>query len=97
MVGKTKKIAEKGKVKEGKEVGKIAHFYDHINVAVVEVTGKIKVGDKIKIKGTTTDFEQKVDSMQIEHEAIKEAKKGDAIGMKVKEEVREHDKVYLVE
>jgi len=81
---------------EGKEVGKITHFFDKIGVAVVEITGKLKVGDKIKIKGSTTDFEQNVDSMQIEHEEVKEAKKGDAIGMKVADRVREHDKVFVL-
>lgn len=82
---------------EGKEVGKITHYFDEIGVAVVEMTGKMKAGDKIKIKGTTTDFTQKIDSMQIEHEQIKEAKKGDAIGMKVADRVRIHDKVYVLD
>ena len=81
----------------GKEVGKIRHYFDKIQVAVVDVSGKLKVGDKIRIKGSQTDFEQKVDSMQIDKEVIKEAKKGDAIGMKVSRPVRENDKVYLAE
>lgn len=85
------------KKSKNKEIGKITHFFDKIGVAVIEMTGKLKVGDKIRIKGNTTDFEQQVASMQIEHEKIKEAKKGDAIGMKVTDFVREHDKVYLVE
>ena len=79
----------------GKEIGKITHYFEKIGVAVVEMTGKMKVGDKIRIKGNTTDFEQDIDSMQVEHEQVKEAKKGDAIGMKVKDRVREHDVVYL--
>lgn len=79
----------------GKQVGKIRHFFEKINVAVVDVTTKLKVGDTIRIKGSTTDFEQEVDSMQIEHEKIKEAKKGQAIGMKVQAPVRENDGVYL--
>jgi len=95
---KTKAEPKAAKVEkaEGKEAGRITHFFDKIGVAVVEITGKLKVGDKIRVKGTTTDFEQKVDSMQIEHEEIKEAKKGDAIGMKVADRVREHDKVFVV-
>jgi len=54
----------------------------------------LKAGDKIRIKGATTDFEQKVESMQIEHEKVNEAKAGKSIGLKVKDHVREHDKVY---
>ena len=81
---------------EGKEVGKITHFFGNIGVAVVELTGKVKVGDKIKVKGATTDFDQKVDSMQVEHKDVKEAKKGDAVGLKVKDKVRTNDKVYVL-
>lgn len=80
----------------GKEIGRISHFFDKISVAVIELKAGLKVGEKIRIKGATTDFEQKVDSMQIEHEQIKEAKKGMAIGMKVKDVVRPHDVVYLI-
>jgi len=79
-----------------KEIGTITHFFDKISVAVVELTDKIKVGDKIRIKGNTTDFEQTVGEMQIEHEKVKEAHAGDAIGLKVKDRVRIHDKVYLI-
>ena len=94
-----KTLVKKKKEKKSKketEVGKITHYFDHISVAVVKVSTKLKVGDTIHIKGATTDFTQKVDSMQIEHEKIPEAKKGDDIGMKVKEHVREHDTVFLV-
>lgn len=80
-----------------KLVGKISHFYDKIQVAVVELSAILKVGDKIHVKGTTTDFEQTVDSMQEEHENIQTAKKGQAVGMKVGEKVRVGDKVYKVE
>jgi len=79
-----------------KEIGTITHFFDKISVAVVELTDKIKVGDKIRIKGNTTDFEQTAWEMQIEHEKVKEAHAGDAIGLKVKDRVRIHDKVYLI-
>ena len=80
----------------GKEVGKVTHYYTKLGVAVIELSDTLKVGDKIKIKGATSDFEQPVDSMQIEHENIEEAKAGQSIGMKVKEHVREHDVVYKV-
>lgn len=81
---------------EEKEVGKITHYYDKIGVAVVELKAALKAGDSIHVKGHATDFTQNVESMQIEHEEIQEAKKGDHIGMKVNEEVREHDVVYKV-
>ncbi len=81
----------------GREVGKITHYFDKIGVAVVELTGDLKKGDKIRIKGTTTDFEQEVEEMQVEHQPIEEAKEGQAIGLKVKEKVRENDKVYVIE
>lgn len=80
----------------GKEIGKISHYFGKIGVGVVELTGKLKVGDKIRVKGATTDFEQPVDSMQIEHENVEEAKKGQGIGLKTLEPVRQGDTVYLV-
>ena len=80
---------------EEMQVGKIAHYYPKIGVAVVEVTGgSIKVGDEIHIKGHTTDFRQKVASLQVEHEKIEMAESGMSIGMKVDEPVRGHDLVY---
>ena len=82
---------------EGKKVGEITHFFTNIGVAVIELSGTLKEGDKIKIKGETTDLEQKVESMQIEHENVEEAKKGQSIGMKVKDRVREGDEVFLIE
>ena len=93
-------MAEEEKSKEeapGKEVGKVTHYYTKLGVAVIELSGTLKVGDKIKIKGATSDFEQPVDSMQIEHDKIEEATAGQSIGMKVKEHVRQHDTVYKVE
>jgi len=81
---------------ELKEVGKVTHFFAKINVAVVELTAPISVGDKIRIQGPTTDFEQTIQSMQIEHQNVQTAKKGQSIGLKVNERVREHDTVYKV-
>jgi len=81
---------------ELQEVGKITHFFSKISVAVVELTAALSVGDRIRVQGPTTDFEQTVDSMQIEHENVKTAKKGQSIGLKVKERVRENDTVYKV-
>ncbi len=77
--------------------GKVTHCYDTIGVAAIEVSDYIEVGNLIHIKGHTTDFEQKVESMQIEHQSVAKAMKGQVIGLKVKEHVREHDLVYRVE
>ena len=80
---------------EEKLVGKITHYFTNIGVGVIEITqGKLEIGDKIHVKGTTSDFEQTVDSMQVEHENVEVAKKGDAIGLKVEQQVREGDEVY---
>ena len=80
----------------GKEIGKIVHYYTNLGVGIIELKGTLKVGDKIKIKGATTDFEQKIASMQIEHEKVEEAKKGKSIGLKTKKHVRQNDIVYKV-
>ena len=78
------------------EVGKISDYFAKIGVAAIELTGSLSVGDTIHIKGHTTDFEQKVDSMQIEHQSVEKANPGDSIGIKVKDRVRGHDVVYKV-
>lgn len=80
-----------------KLVGKVTHFYPKISVAVVEVLDEIKVGDEILIKGKTTNFKQIVDSIQIEHEQVEKASKGDSVGLKVVERVREGDEVFKIE
>lgn len=82
---------------EEKLIGKITHYFTNIGVGVIEITeGDLKVGDKIHIKGATSDFEQVIDSMQIEHENMEKAKKGDAIGLKVDQQVREGDQVFKI-
>lgn len=78
------------------EVGKITHFFSKINVAVVELKETLSVGDKIRIQGPSTDFEQTVTSMQIEHEGVQTAKAGQSIGLKVNDHVKEQDVVYRV-
>jgi putative protease len=82
--------------KELEEVGKITHFFTKISVAIVELTGTLSVDDQILIKGPTTNVEQKVDSMQIEHENVQKATRGQSIGLKVNDRVREQDVVYRV-
>ena len=79
-----------------KLIGEVTHFFTNISVAVIKLSGKLKEGDKILIEGATTNFEQEARSMQIEHKEVKEANKGDSVGLKVKDRVREGDKVYLV-
>jgi len=83
------------KMKE-KEIGVISHYFGHISVGIIELTGPLKVGDTIHIKGAHDDYAQVIDSMQIEHVNVEKAKKGDAIGIKVTQKVHVNDKVYLV-
>jgi putative protease len=80
--------------KKLEKVGEITHYYTKIGVAVVELVASLSVGDVISVKGATTDFEQTVESMQIEHENIQTAKAGESIGLKLKERAREDDIVY---
>lgn len=77
-------------------VGTIVHYFDKIGVAVLELSGTLAVGDTIRISGHGAEFTQPVDSMQIEHERIPEAKKGQAVGLKVTQPVKEGDEVYRV-
>lgn len=80
---------------EGKLIGKVGHYFDKIGVAVIDLEDSLKAGDTIRIAGgEETDFEQKVESMEVEHEKLEKAKKGDSVGLKVKEKVREGYKVY---
>ncbi|MFA5360687.1 MAG: translation elongation factor-like protein [Candidatus Paceibacterota bacterium] len=81
---------------EEKLIGKITHYFNKIEVAIIELSGELKKGDRIHIKGKSTDFEQDVSSMQIDRQDVEKAKKGDAIGLKVDEKVKEGDEVYLI-
>lgn len=90
-------MPENNPPEEGKLIGKISHYFGHIGVAVIELSGPLKVGDEIRIVGgEETDFNQTVDSMEFEHKKIDKAKKGDSIGLKVNEKIREGYKVYKV-
>ncbi|MDH3468520.1 MAG: translation elongation factor-like protein [Gammaproteobacteria bacterium] len=78
-------------------IGTVTHYYNHLHVAGVVITnGDLHKGDTIHVKGNTSDFEQKVESMQIDHEVVEVAKSGDQIGLMVIEYAREHDTVYMV-
>jgi putative protease len=82
---------------EEEKIGIVSNYFSKISVAAVEITnGTVSVGDRIHFLGHTTEFETTVHSMQIEHQSITEAKKGDSIGIKVPERVREGDKVFKI-
>jgi len=76
------------------EIGEVMTYYANIGVAAIELTDSVKVSDTIIFRGLTTDLEHKVDSMQIEHESVQEAKSGDQIGIKISGKVRKNDRVY---
>ena len=76
------------------QVGHITHFFSKIGVAIVELTAALAIGDQILVKGPATDFEQVVDSMQIEHQNVQKAEYGQSIGLKVAQPVKEKDVVY---
>lgn len=79
------------------KIGVVEHFFTNINVAAIKITnGNLKIGDTIHIVGAHTDLKQKIDSMQIEKNPVQSVKPGDAVGIKVKDKVREHDIVYKV-
>jgi hypothetical protein len=94
---KSKKLVRAKKVKAAKVIGIVDHFFDKISVAAIKLKAPLKVGDAIHFKGHTTDFVQTVGSIQIEHEQFEKAKKGDDIGIKVRDKVRQHDKVLVPE
>jgi len=78
-----------------KPVGKVTHYYDKINVAVLELDRALKVGDTIKIVKGDTEFTQTIDSMQIDRKEVKSAKKGDSIGLKVDQPIKPKADVFL--
>ena len=78
------------------EIGVVTHCFNKISVAIVELKAPLSVGDTIHIKGAHDDFTQEVSSMQIEHQNVDSAKKGDLVGIKVSGKVHPHDKVYKV-
>ena len=81
---------------EKKKIGKIAHYYGKIGVAVIDLDDTLSVGDSIEISGPMTNVTQTVDSMQIEHKNVQQAKKGMSIGLKVNDKVKENDVVYKI-
>jgi putative protease len=82
--------------KEGKLIGAISHYFGNIGVCVIDLTAGLKAGEEIRIIGGETDFNQQVESMEVDHKKVASAKKGDSVGMKVDQKVREGYKVYKV-
>lgn len=79
---------------EGKLIGKITHYFGNIGVAVIDLSDKLEAGNEIRVIGGETDFTQKVESMEVEHKKVEKAKKGDSVGIKIAQKVREGYKVY---
>jgi len=75
-------------------IGTVMHYFTHLSVAAVELTQPLRIGDRIHIKGHTTDLVQTVDSMQIEHTAVEQAGAGDDVALRVDDHVRENDQIY---
>jgi len=76
------------------EIGRVAGFFAHPSVAMLELTAPLKVGDTIYVKGHTTDFQQTVESMQVDRQPVQDAQAGQSVGVKVPERCRKHDVVY---
>lgn len=96
-----KATGEKGQKAEVAEVkeevaGEVSHYFSHAKAAVVKLEGPLNIGDEIHIKGHTSDFKQKITSMQVMGKPITSAKKGDEVGLLVKDKVRASDKVYKI-
>ncbi len=81
---------------EEKEVGRVVDFFAQVMVAGIQMSGPLAVGDTIHIKGHTTDFQQQVGSMQIEHQVVQQVNAGDSAGIKMTDRCRAHDIVYKV-
>ena len=79
---------------EGKLIGKVTHYFGKIGVAVIKLSDTLKVGDNIRVVGGEVDFTQPIDSMEVDHKKIQEGKKGDSVGLKISQKVREGYKVY---
>ncbi len=79
------------------KVGVVIHYWTHIHVAGIQLTeGELRVGDTIRIKGHTSDFTQRIGSMQLDNQAVETAGPGDDVGIQVAEYAREHDEVFKV-
>jgi len=82
---------------EPKPIGEVTHFYGGLGVAIVKFNKTVSVGEAIRFKGATTDFKEIIKSMQFDHKEINKAKKGQEVGIRVKDKVRDGDKVFGAE
>ena len=89
-------MAEEQQPEEGKLIGKVSHYFPHVEAAVLELTEDLKVGDTIRIAGGEVDFTQTVDSMQVDKQPVDKAKPGDSIAVKVSQKVKEGYRVYKI-
>jgi putative protease len=80
----------------GIHIGEVTHYYNHLGVAVLALTGEVHIGDTVHILSHSTDFQQRVKSLQIEHVSVTEAGPGQDVAMKVERRVHPHDKVFKV-
>ncbi len=87
-------MPNKAPSEEGKLIGEITHYFGKISVAIIKITDSLKVGDEIRIIGGEVDFNQTIESMEVDHKKIEKAKSGESVGLKVQEKVREGYKVY---
>ena len=81
---------------EQKPIGVVTHYYGHLGVAIVKFNREVKLGETVHFKGASTDFNQTINSMQYDHKDIEKAKKGQEVGIKVDEKVREGDEVFEI-
>lgn len=81
---------------KGVYIGEVTHFYNRINVAVLDLAETIRLGEEVHILGHTTDFRQQITSLQIEHQSVEEAGPGQDVAMLVEERVRHGDKVFKI-
>jgi translation elongation factor EF-1alpha len=79
---------------EAEAIGTVTHYFGHLSVAAVSLTDTLRVGDRIHIRGHTSDLEQTVDSMEVDHQKVESAAPGDDVALRVDDHVREHDRIY---
>ncbi len=82
---------------DSEAIGRVTHYYSHLSVAAVSLDAALRAGDRIHIRGHTTDLVQPVESMEVEHARVERAGPGDDVALKVTDHVREHDRLFLEE
>jgi putative protease len=82
---------------EAEAIGRVTHYYSHLSVAAVSLDAPLRAGDRVHIRGHTTDLVQPVESMEVEHQPVERAGPGDDVAIKVTDHVREHDRLFIEE